>query len=151
MKDTFTIGQGWDIFFFRNTPQQEFFIDLVNSNSKKKLKVLKAPSWKTKSSDKKIDFAYYTKNQCLKRQVSFLPYMNQYTLLIDENTCTKINYFSLVSCGDYSDLFTVSRAFSKLVELFELLTWKDGVKLYESFPGYKDGSKKYGVLRIKFL
>lgn len=28
---------------------------------------------------------------------------------------------------------------------------QDGVKLYESFPGYKDGAKKNGVLRIKFL
>ena len=27
---------------------------------------------------------------------------------------------------------------------------KEGVKLYESFPGYKEGAKKLGVLRIKF-
>ena len=28
---------------------------------------------------------------------------------------------------------------------------KDGIKIYESFPNYKEGSKKYGVLRMKFL
>lgn len=27
---------------------------------------------------------------------------------------------------------------------------EEGVKLYESFPGYREGAKKYGVLRIKF-
>ena len=27
---------------------------------------------------------------------------------------------------------------------------EDGIKLYESIPGYKDGQKKYGILRIKF-
>jgi ASC-1-like (ASCH) protein len=28
---------------------------------------------------------------------------------------------------------------------------EDGVKLYESFPSYKEGAKKYGVLRMRFL
>jgi ASC-1-like (ASCH) protein len=27
---------------------------------------------------------------------------------------------------------------------------EEGVKLYESFSGFKEGAKKYGVLRIKF-
>lgn len=131
LKDFITIGNSWDIFFFKNTSSQEYFTDLVNSNSKKKLKVLKAPSWKTKSSDKKIDFTYYTKNQCLKRQVSFMPYMNQYTILTDKDNLKKINFFSLVSCGDYSDLSNVSRSLVKLVEFLKLLTWKDGIKLYD--------------------
>jgi len=130
LKNYISIGNSWDIFFFKNTPLQQYFTDLVNSNSKKKLKVLKAPSWKTKSSDKQIDFTYYTKNQCLKRQVSFMPYMNQYTIVADENKLTKINFFSLVSCGDYSDLNNISRSLVKLIEFLKLLTWKDGIRLY---------------------
>ena len=27
---------------------------------------------------------------------------------------------------------------------------EDGIKLYESIPGYKEGQKKYGILRMKF-
>ena len=27
---------------------------------------------------------------------------------------------------------------------------EDGIKLYESFPNYKKGAKKFGVLRMKF-
>ena len=27
---------------------------------------------------------------------------------------------------------------------------EDGIKLYENIPGYKDGQRKYGVLRMKF-
>ena len=27
---------------------------------------------------------------------------------------------------------------------------EDGIQIYESFPKYKEGSKKYGVLRMKF-
>ena len=28
---------------------------------------------------------------------------------------------------------------------------KDAVEIYNSFPGYKENSKKYGVLRVRFL
>ena len=129
LKDRFTLGNSWDIFFFKNTSSAEYFTDLVNANSKKKLKVLKAPSWKTKSSDKEVSITYYTKNQCLKRQISFMPYMNKYTLLIDKDTTRDINYFSLVSSGDFLDLKNVSRALRKFVEVLELISWKDGIKL----------------------
>lgn len=118
-----------DITFFKNTPEQSFFTDLVEQHNLKRLEVIKAPSWKTKSSDKNIEFASYTKNQCLKRHASFMGFVNFQTLLYNKETLSTIKTFNLVSSSDPDDLTTSSRALKKLCELLDHLLWKDGIKI----------------------
>jgi hypothetical protein len=118
-----------DISFFKNTESEPLFSDLVSSHPLKRLNVIKAPSWKTKSSDKEISFTTYTKNQCLKRHASFMGFLNFQTYLKDKETPETLKTFNLVSSSDEMDLTTCSRAIKKLFELVEIFLWKDGVKL----------------------
>ena len=118
-----------DISFFKNTDNVELFTNLVNEHSLSRLQVIKAPSWKTKSHDKDISFASYTKNQCLKRHASFMGFVNFQTLLYDQNNSKLMKTFNLVSSSDPTDLCTSSRALKKLYEVLDHLLWKDGIKI----------------------
>ena len=105
---------------------------LINDIFKKKrIKVLKVPSWKTKSNDSKIEFSSYTKSQFLKRQTSFAAIVYQHPCFDFNLNKRNANFFSLLSASSHSELSVRGRINERIVSLFKSLLWKDGVKLYD--------------------
>ena len=131
LQSRITLGEGFDISFVKNSPNQDLYSNLVQESSRKRFDVIKLPSWKTKSSDKEIGFASYTKSQCLKRQTSFMGFVDVVNCLIDSDTVENRHVFNLVSTADFNDLATSSRALKKLIEFIEDVTWQDGIKIHD--------------------
>jgi hypothetical protein len=102
---------------------------ILNVFPKKRIKVIKVPSWKTKSNDNEIEFSSYTKNQFLKRNTSFASLIVHYPSYGSNLEKINVNYFNLVSNADYRDIPVRSRINERLNSLFKLLTWKGGIKL----------------------
>jgi len=126
-----TLGEGFDISFVKNSANQDLYCNLIQESSRKRFDVIKVPSWKTKSSDKEISFTSYTKSQCLKRQTSFMGFVDVVNCLISSDTVEDRHVFNLVSTADFDDLATSSRALKKLIEFIEAVTWKNGIKIYD--------------------
>lgn len=102
---------------------------ILNVFPKKRIKVIKVPSWKTKSNDTKIEFSSYTKSQFLKRKTSFASLIVRYPSYGSNLQKLHVNYFNLVSNADYKEIPVRSRINERITSLFKLLTWKGGVKL----------------------
>jgi hypothetical protein len=96
----------------------------------KRIKVIKVPSWKSKSNDSEIEFASYTKSQFLKRQTSFAAIICQYPMFDVDLNIDIANYFSLASNASHFDLESKSRVNERILSLFDKLFWHDGMKLH---------------------
>lgn len=131
MFSKFTFGLGHDFHFFKHTTQESIYNSLIDNHLKKKLTVIKVPSWKSKSKDSKIELTTYTKNQCKTRKAAFMGLVNHHQVLLSKTTQQEINLFCLATSVAFQDVATHSRSLKKFVELFTMLTWNEGVKIYD--------------------
>ena len=114
-----------------NYNSEEKFCSYIINNiyPKNKIKVIKVPSWKSKTNQTKIEVANYTTKQFLARQISFAGIVYFYSSINSSLEKEEIIYFSLISNACHEDLSNRSRTNERMETLFNLLFWNDGIKL----------------------
>jgi hypothetical protein len=123
-----------------------FLPELIKRHPKKRIKVIKLPSWRTRSSDLKVEFTTYTKGQFLKRQTSFAPIVYNYKYLDKTLNISNINYFALVSNADPQDIEKKYTSNARIQDFFGKLLWKEGVQLWDPTNAEKLLEKEYSGL-----
>jgi hypothetical protein len=148
LQSRFILGEGFDIAFLGDSPAYQMYEALIKGHPNKRLDVIKVPSWKTRSSDKTIEFASYTKSQCLKRRTSLMGILVTFNCLVDSELTNQAEVFNLVSTASSKDLSTSGRALKKLAELLKDLAWKDSVKIWNPLEVVKIYNNLYSGLNI---
>ena len=122
--------KGSDFFFIKNSSVESSMKDKLAAHSNSRLQVIKLPAWKTKSSDQSIAIGSFTKNQCLKRQISFFGIIYHNKILLGPESVKIIKRFGLASFGDKQDLTVSSRALKRFKQFIDDLIYHQGIKIY---------------------
>lgn len=114
-----------------NYNTEEKFCPYIVNNifPKNKIKVIKVPSWKSQTNQKKIEFTSYTTKQFLSRQISFAGIIYFYDSINASLEEQEILYFALISNACHHDLAIRSRTCERLETLINHLFWNEGIKL----------------------
>lgn len=122
--------RGSDFFFIKNSSVESLMKEKLATHSNNRLQVIKLPAWKTKSSDQTIAIGAFTKNQCLKRQISFFGIIYHSKILLGPESVKIIKRFGLASFGNKGDLTVSSRALKRFKQFIDDLTYHEGIKIY---------------------